>query len=176
MSDEYDGDVITGERCPLCLQETLTLMERSVEVPHFGLTHIFSMQCENPDCDYGMADLESDENKPAYKETVELDSEEKMGWYIVKSSHATLKIPRMVEMTPGADAEGFITTIEGVLNRFKKILEELKQDDDKAVAKKAKNQLKKLQKVMWGQESVKLTIEDKTGNSMIIKERLELMD
>ena len=37
--------------------------------------------------------------------------------------------------------------------------------------KKAKNMLKKLNKAMWGQEKLKLIIEDPHGNSAIIDEK-----
>ena len=171
MEDEME--IIEGERCPLCLQNTLTLMERVLNIPHFGVTHMFSMHCENPDCDYHLADLEAEEDKKPVKDSLEISSEEHLQWYIVKSADATVKIPRMVELAPGPDSSGFISTIEGLLNRFKTILEELTQDDDKDVAKKAKNHLKKLNRVLWGRESIKIVLEDKSGNSSFIRERLE---
>ena len=46
-------------------------------------------------------------------------------------------------------------------------------EEDPAAKKKAKNHLKKLQKVMWGQEKMKIIIEDPTGNSAIISEKAE---
>ena len=44
-------------------------------------------------------------------------------------------------------------------------------EEDPAIKKKAKNQLKKLMKVMWGQEKMKIIIEDPSGNSAIISDR-----
>jgi len=43
-------------------------------------------------------------------------------------------------------------------------------NDDK---KKAKNLLKKLMKIMWGQEKQKIIIEDPSGNSAIISDKAE---
>ncbi|MFT4250119.1 MAG: ZPR1 zinc finger domain-containing protein [Candidatus Woesearchaeota archaeon] len=165
-----DVEVLEGERCPICMKETLTLREQSMDIPYFGLTHIFSMDCSN--CGYRVADVESDEQRKPVKQSFTIESEADLSVRVIKSSSATIKIPRMVSIEGGqTDSEGYITNIEGLLNRFKAVLEELKQDDDKAVAKKAKNHLKRLQKVLWGQESLTITLEDKTGNSMIVTDK-----
>jgi zinc finger protein len=64
-----------------------------------------------------------------------------------------------------------VTNVEGILNRVKKVIEDMKDDDDPAVQKKAKNQLKKIQRVLWGKEKLTLVIVDPTGNSAIISEK-----
>ena len=150
----------------MCMKPTLTLREEAVEVPYFGLTHIFSMKCSS--CGYFVSDLEAEEQKDAVKQTFEVSSEKDLNARVVKSSQATVKIPRMVSMESGPESEGFITNVEGLLNRFKAVLEDLREDDDKAVAKKAKNHLKKLNKVLVGHETLTIKLEDSTGNSAII--------
>jgi zinc finger protein len=78
----------------------------------------------------------------------------------------------MGKIESGSASNGYVTNVEGLLNRFKKQIEFLKESsDDKADQKKAKNYLKKLQKVVWGQEPLTLVLEDKTGNSAIISEK-----
>ena len=165
-----DVDIIEGERCPICLKETLSLKEQSIEVPYFGLTHVFGMDCSS--CGYHMSDVESEEQHKAVKQKFVVESEDDLNVRVIKSSSGSIKIPRMVTIEGGQpDSDGYITTIEGVLNRFKEVLEDLKSDDDKKVAKKAKNHLKKLNKVLWGQDSLTIQLEDKTGNSMIITDK-----
>jgi zinc finger protein len=165
-------ETLEGERCPICMKLTLTLMEQEMDIPYFGTTHIFGMDCSS--CGYHMADLESDESHKAVKQKFTIESEADLSTRIVKSSSGTIKIPRMVTIEGGQpDSDGYVTNIEGVLNRFKEILEDLKDDDDKKISKKAKNHLKKLQRVMWGQETLVIQLEDKTGNSMIITDKEE---
>jgi zinc finger protein len=165
-----DIEILEGERCPICMKETLTLKEQAIDIPYFGLTHVFGMDCSS--CGYHMSDVESDESHKAVKQKFTVESEDDLNVRIVKSSAGTIKIPRMVTIEGGKDdSDGYVTTIEGVLNRFKDVLEDLKSDDDKAVAKKAKNHLKRLNKVLWGQESITIQLEDKTGNSMIITDK-----
>ncbi|MBW2991319.1 ZPR1 zinc finger domain-containing protein [Candidatus Woesearchaeota archaeon] len=162
--------VIKGETCPICHKKTLTLSESDLDIPFFGHTYLFSMDCSN--CKYHKADVEAEEKKPAAKYTFEIDSEKDMHIRIVKSSNATVKIPHIGTIEPGEASNGYITNIEGILQRFKKMTEVLRDEaEDKSEQKKAKNIIKKLSRVIWGQDKVKLIIEDPSGNSAIISEK-----
>lgn len=162
--------IIQGEECPICHNKTLTLMESETDVPFFGKTYLFSMNCSN--CNYHKADVESEEEREPSKFTIEIDSEADMKIRVVKSSNATVKIPHVGSIEPGETSNGYITNIEGVLQRMKKIVEMMRDDsEDEEDKKKAKNILKKLLRVMWGQEKLKLIIEDPSGNSAIISDK-----
>ena len=161
---------ITGETCAFCNHKTLTLRESEMEVPFFGLVHIFSMDCSN--CGYYKADIESDEQKEPSKYVLEITCEDDMKIRVVKSSNATLKFGLLGSVDPGEASNGYITNVEGLLNRFKKQVEHLRDlAEDKEDQKKAKNMVKKLTRVMWGQDKLKLTIEDPSGNSAIISDK-----
>ncbi|MBN1792424.1 ZPR1 zinc finger domain-containing protein [Candidatus Woesearchaeota archaeon] len=161
---------IKGELCPFCNKKTLALMESEMDIPYFGKAYIFSMDCENPECGYHKADVESaEEGRGSAKYTLEIDSEEDMKIRVVKSSSATIKIPHIGSIEPGEAANGYVTNVEGILQRMKKQIERLRDDsEDEDDKKKAKNMLKKLTRVMWGQEKLKITLEDPNGNSAII--------
>ena len=165
-------EILTGQPCPLCHEKTLTLTEEDTEVPYFGKVALFSMTCEN--CKYHKADVEAAEKKEPCKFTFEISSEADMKVRVVKSSEATVKIPHITTITPGPASQGFVTNIEGILNRVKYQIETLRDtaedDEDK---KKAKNMLKKLTRIMWGQERQKIIIEDPSGNSAIISDKAE---
>ena len=91
---------------------------------------------------------------------------------IVKSSQATVKIPHITTIESGPGANGYITNVEGLLKRVKHIIEITRDaEEDEAIKKKAKNLLKKLSKIMFGQEKIKIIIEDPSGNSAIISEK-----
>jgi len=129
------------------------------------------MDCS--ECDYHMADVELESDGKAIKQTIEIESEEDLNIRVIKSSTATIKIPRLVEITPGPISNGYITNVEGILNRIKKIIESKRDDEDKSIRKKAKNQLKKIQKVIWGREKITLTITDPKGNSAIVSDKVK---
>lgn len=162
--------IVEGEKCPMCLKDTLTLSENTREIPYFGVVYVFSMTCSS--CKYHKADLEAKEKKDPVKWTFEVESEEDLKVRIVKSSEATVKIPRVITIESGPAANGYISNVEGILRRVKTAVESAKNnEDDPSAKKKAKNLLKKLQKVMWGQEKMKIIIEDPTGNSAIISDK-----
>ncbi len=158
--------------CPLCHHKALTLNEEVIEVPYFGKVCLFSMTCS--DCKYHKSDIEATEKKDPVKYSFDVSSEEDMKVRIVKSSEATIKIPHISTITPGPASQGFITNVEGIFRRVKYQTETLKEtSDDDTERKKAKNLLKKLTKIMWGQEKSKIIIEDPSGNSAIISDKAE---
>ncbi|MGM5485083.1 MAG: ZPR1 zinc finger domain-containing protein [Nanobdellota archaeon] len=167
-----DAEILEGQKCPICGKDTLTLTQKEQEVPYFGKLLLFSMTCTS--CKYHKADVEAVEKGEPSKYTLEVDSEEDLKARVIKSSEATVKIPRISSISPGASSNGYITNVEGILNRIKHQVETLKEtEEDPAKKKKAKNMLKKLQKVMWGSEKTKIIIEDPSGNSSIISDKAE---
>jgi len=163
-------NVLEGEECPFCHNKTLTLMEYERDVPYFGKVHLFSMDCTG--CNYHKADVETEQDNGPVKYTFEIESEADMKVRVVKSSTATVKIPHIGSIEPGEAANGYVTNIEGVLSRMKKQIEIVRDSsDEKEDVKKAKNMLKKLTRVMWGQEKLKITLEDPKGNSAIISDK-----
>ncbi len=163
-------DNLDGQPCPMCNKKTLSLTEGETEVPYFGKLLVFSMTCS--ECKYHMADVETPEKQPPVKYTFEISSEQDMKVRVVRSSQATIKIPHITTITPGPASKGYVTNIEGILSRIKREIENLRDsEEDPAAKKKAKNLLKKLTKVIWGQEKQKLIIEDPSGNSAIVSEK-----
>ena len=165
-----EPEVLEGQECPICHKKALMLTEREMDVPYFGRVFLFSMDCT--DCKYHKADVECAEVHEPAKYSYEITSEEDMKVRVVKSGEGTVKIPHVGSIESGPASNGYVTNIEGVLNRMKHQIKEIADNaEEKEDRKKAKNLLKKLQKIMWGQEKCKITIEDPTGNSAIIHEK-----
>lgn len=163
-------DKLENQQCPFCGEKTLTLMEQEKDIPYFGKCFLFSMSCSS--CKYHKADLETNDQNDPTKYTFEISSEDDMNVRVVKSSSATIKIPHIMTVEPGPASNGYITNIEGILNKIKTQLEDSRDsEEDNDKKKKLKNMIKKIQKVIWGQETLKLIIEDPTGNSAIIDEK-----
>jgi len=170
MSEKEVKEDIEYHACPLCHEKTLILTEREIEVPYFGMMYLFSMTCNN--CKYHKADVEALDKKEPIKFEFEISSEEDMKVRVVKSSEATVKLPHLASITPGTASQGYVTNIEGILNRVKYQIEAAKEmEEDEEEKKKAKNLLKKITRIQWGQEKQKLVIEDPSGNSAIISDK-----
>jgi len=167
---EFAPQIVEGQQCPMCNKNTLTLSEATREVPYFGIMYVFSMTCAN--CKYHKADLEAKEKKPPVKWTLEIEKEEDLHARVIKSAEATVKIPRIITIESGPASNGYISNIEGIFKRVIRVIESARDNaDTPEERKKAKNHLKKLQKVLWGQDKIKVIIEDPTGNSAIVSEK-----
>ena len=161
-----------GENCAFCGQNKLTLREEEIEIPYFGRVFVFSMDCEG--CGYRKSDVEHAEKKEPSRYTLEVASEDDLSIRIVKSGEATVKIPHIITMEAGPGSNGYVTNVEGLLDRVKKIIESnMEAEDDDAAKKKAKNMIKKLNNVMLGREPIKIIIEDQTGHSAIISDKAQ---
>lgn len=171
MSEEAPNiTVVEGQPCPMCAKNTLKLTELAREIPYFGEVFIFSMTCN--ECHYHKSDVEPSATHDPARFTLEVSKEEDQNIRIVKSSHATVKIPRVGSIESGTASNGYVTNVEGIFNKLIAQIEKIRDDsEEKSERKKAKNLLKKLQNCKWGRETLKLIVEDPTGNSAIISDK-----
>ncbi|MDK2849472.1 MAG: zinc finger protein [Candidatus Woesearchaeota archaeon] len=171
MTDEdFSVQTFEGETCPICNQKTLTLMESEREIPYFGKVILFSMNCSN--CHYHKSDVEIPERRDPVKYTFTVENEDDLKVRVIKSAEATVKIGKIATIEPGIASNGYISNIEGVLQRLKHQLEGiLNTEDDPEVIKKTKAHLKKLRRVLWGSDPITITIIDPSGNSAIISDK-----
>ncbi len=167
-------DRLEKQKCPICGKNTLTLIEDLTEVPYFGKLYLFSMKCNN--CKYSLSDVEAEEQKDPIKYTIETDSEEDMKIRVVKSSNATINIPQLrMKMESGPNSIGFVSNIEGILKKFEEVIESQRDNtEEPEIKKKAKSLLKKIRKIKYGDEKVKIVIDDPSGNSAIISKKAQV--
>ena len=158
--------------CPMCHKNTLTLTEAELDIPYFDKVFVFSMNCSS--CSFKKSDIEAAERHEPCKCTIETTSEDDMKIRVVRSSEATVKIPTLrMSSTPGPASVGQITNIEGIINTFESIVESQRDEAEEPSAKKtAKNLLKKIRKVKYGDIPCKIVIEDPSGNSAIVSEKV----
>jgi len=174
MAEKDNGpkqaEVISGEACPICMAKTLSLTERDDDIPYFGRVSLFSMTCSS--CKFHKSDVESLEQREPVKVSVEVSGEKDMDIKVVKSSTAKVKIPYIADIEPGEASNGYVTNVEGLLKRVKQQVEAVRDtEEDNAAVKKAKNIIKKINRVVWGDEKAKIIIEDPAGNSAILSDK-----
>ncbi|MBW3013327.1 ZPR1 zinc finger domain-containing protein [Candidatus Woesearchaeota archaeon] len=167
---------LPGQECPACKAKTLTLLQEELDIPFFGLTFIFSMQCDS--CGFKKSDIEAAELKDPCKYEVEIESKDDLNIRVVKSSQAIVKWPDFkLTIEPGINAEGFVANVEKMLNDIYKVLEFNREtEEDKAKKKKLWKLMDKVLDVKEGRDKTKLIIEDPTGNSAIISKKAEKTD
>ncbi len=164
-------DQLKNQPCPVCHASKLILTEQDYNVPYFGKCYLMAMHCES--CGYKMSDIETEEAKDPIRYTFEVKNKKDLNVRVVKSGQATIKIPTLkMSVEPGPASEGYVSNIEGVLEKFKKVIEsERDAAEDEDVKKNAKNLLKKLWKIELGEMPIKIIIEDPSGNSAIISDK-----
>jgi zinc finger protein len=161
-----------NQQCPFCPEKKATLREEEIDIPHFGRVFVLSLQCGA--CGVNKSDVEPAERKEACKYIFEVNSEDDLSVKIVKSGEATVKIPHVITIEPGPASNGYVTNIEGLLQRVRGSIETaMESEDDPSSKKKAKNLLKKLTKVVLGREKLKIIIEDPSGHSCIVSEKAQ---
>lgn len=174
-------DVIENELCPFCNNNTLTLTEDSIDIPFFGVCYVFSMSCSS--CHYRKSDIEAEENREPAKHEITIEGDEDLKIRVVRSSEGLITIGKLGSIEPGENAEGFVSNIEGLLERFKKIVDGYKispedmeeaSEEDIANHEKAREMLKKLNRVLMGSDKITISIEDQTGNSAIISDKTKI--
>ncbi len=168
---EEQPEIIQGETCPICNQNTLILTEAERDIPFFGRVYLFSMNCTNEECKYSVSDVETEESHEPSKYTFEVKTIEDLNARVIKSSEATVKVGSIASIEPGSASQGFVSNVEGVLRRIERQMESLyEMEDDNSLRDKLKNQIKKLKRVLTGFDPIIVTISDPSGNSAIIHE------
>ena len=157
------------ERCPACGCES-DLRITPYEVPYFGEILIFTAFCER--CKYRSTDVLvlSERKKKRYEFKVRRC--EDLNVRVVRSSFGRIEIPELGVSVEPRRGEAFISTVEGVLERVRRVVEMLAaSEEEHAKKKRAKEILRKIEEIKDGKECMTLIIEDPTGNSAIINER-----
>ncbi len=159
--------------CPICFTEgTLRMIAHSSEIPYFGEHTQITMICEG--CGWKVTDfIPADGKKPGAWSLV-IDSEEHMSTRVVRSSSCTIRIGELgLEVSPGGSSTGYVSNIEGVLNRFEDavgtIRRQAERDNEGAdILTRCEEMVTSIDSVKRGVMSVTLELLDPVGHSQIL--------
>lgn len=114
--------------CPICFEEGKVNMIAHVdEIPYFGEHTQVTILCHA--CGWRQTDFIPAEGKKAGGWSLVIDEEEKLRARVVRSSSCTICIPELdLEVKPGSNATGYVSNVEGVLNRFQEIIDMVERD------------------------------------------------
>ncbi|NPA04733.1 MAG: ZPR1 zinc finger domain-containing protein [Crenarchaeota archaeon] len=163
------GPTLVGEEeipCPAC-QAPMKITHHVYDMPHVGRVLLTSGRCSR--CGYRVSDVMLLDGKGKRHVEFSVEKPEDLNKLVVKASSATLRIPELgLEMKPGPAAQGFITTVEGVLRRFLDVLDFLcrsgEADEDTCREKR-----RELEEALEGRKKFKLVIDDPLGGSAVIE-------
>jgi len=158
-------------RCPICGENTLKVSIYAYDMPMIGKVIFVVGKCQN--CGYRFVDVKTFESKGEQKITFKVQDQKDLNTLVLRSSTATLEIPELeAEISPGPASQGFLTTVEGVLNRIKDVLEMLCKDAETEKEKQeCEKRLRELEKALKGEKEITIVIKDPEGHSKIASEK-----
>lgn len=157
-------------RCVNCGSPNFRVSLYLYEVPLVGSVLIERGVC--PDCNYRKSDVSIVDSGTPKTIKVFVKSPKDLNALIVKSSSAAIAIPELgVEVVPGAASYGYITTIEGVLERVVNIMPTNCEERAECVEK-----YQMIRNAMNGLVKFTLIIKDPLGKSAVIGEGIEVVE
>ena len=162
------------QSCPICGNEnSLKMMAHSSEIPYFGEHTQITMSCNS--CGWRVTDFIPAEGKKAGSWTLSVSSTEHISARVVRSSSCTVRIAELgLEVTPGSSSTGYISNVEGVLDRFASAIGTIRRQGDLENDEDTKNKcdelLSKIDMVKSGELVVTLELLDPVGHSQILHE------
>lgn len=154
-------------RCPSCGSDSMTMNQTEYVVDHFGSVLMSASVCQK--CGYKHTDILTLEKREPIAITARITSIEDLSIHVVKSGTATINIPEFgATITPGPYSEGYISNVEGVLDRVEDALTFMLSSAKGKSLKKGERLLKQIRMAKEKHPRFTLQIKDPLGNSALI--------
>lgn len=160
------------EVCTVCNKKTLKCLDFEDDIPYFGRVLNMVVKCEN--CGFKHNDFIFLEEHDPVRLELEISGAEDLKIRVARSSHAIITVPELgIMVEPITMGESFITNVEGVFARIIKIIMQLYKDSAQEEKDRLIEILKKIGLMRAGKLKLTLVIEDPTGNSKIISDKVK---
>ena len=155
--------------CPCCNTE-IEYLYKTENIPYFSDILIISAVC--PSCGYKFVDTQLLKHGDPARYTVVIDAEEDLAIRVVRSMSASIEIPELgVRIDPGPVCQGFISNVEGVLDRIESVVKMTFRWGTDEEKENATALLADIARVKTGNFPITLVLEDPCGNSGIIADK-----
>ena len=155
---------VTGP-CPCCNTD-IEYLYKTENIPYFSDILIISAIC--PECGYKFVDTQLLKHGEPARYTVAVESENDLAIRVVRSMSASIEIPELgVRIDPGPLCQGFVSNVEGVLDRIEEVVKGAFRWGNDVERENAAALLADIVKVKAGTYPVTLILEDPLGNSGI---------
>lgn len=156
--------------CPACSTE-IEYIYQTEDIPYFSGILIISARC--PECGYRLVDCQLLKNAEPSRWELSIVSPADLTIRVIRSMNGIISIPELgVQIDPGPACEGFVSNVEGVLNRIDAVVGSIiGWSDDPEEKDRAITIREKIGDVKTGALPVTLRIDDPTGNSAILCDR-----
>lgn len=164
--------IVKNDRCPICDKDSLSVCQILLDIPYFGETVKIITSCSS--CGWKHLDVSIASSREGCIYEVLISKPEDMNIRVVRSSTASIYLPELeISIEPGPYAEGYITNIEGVLERIKDVLLYLLRDAESESDKlKIYRKLEEIEMLKTGRISSRFILEDPRGSSIVVGENV----
>ena len=158
--------------CPICFsEEGLTMIAHTSEIPYFGEHTQLTILC--PSCGWKHTDFIPAEGKKPGAWSLEIEGSEMLSVRIIRSSSCTIRIEKLgLEVDPGGATTGYVSNVEGVLNRFEGAIQLMYRQSislqEQDIIDKCESLLEKINLVKSGEMAVEIILLDPMGHSQIL--------
>ncbi len=160
-------DANYAQQCPSCDNNSVLTSQTEYEVEHFGAVLLSVARCQR--CGYRHSDVIMLANHEAIALTAKISSLDDLNMRVIKSGTATISIPEFgAAITPGPYSEGYISNVEGLLEKIEDALTFMLSTAKGKRLKKGETMLKKMRMARDSKPRFTLIIKDPLGNSMIV--------
>ena len=152
--------------CPFCSNE-IEYLYQTEEIPYFSDILLTTAICNS--CGFRSVDVMVLGGGEPVRYEFHVSGEEELDARVVRSTTGLLEIPELgILVEPGPACEGFITNVEGVLQRFDEVMDRILtwaegEERNNALALK-----EKIMEARKGKVPFTLIVQDVDGNSAII--------
>jgi zinc finger protein len=155
--------------CPCCNTE-IQYLYKTENIPYFSDILIISAIC--PACGYKFVDTQLLKHNDPARYTVKIEAEEDLSIRVIRSMSASIEIPELgVRIDPGPVCQGFVSNVEGVLDRIESVVKGALRWGTDEEKENATALLADIVRVKTGSYPVTLILEDPSGNSALIADK-----
>ena len=160
--------------CPYCNTE-IEYIYQTENIPYFSDILIISAIC--PTCGYRYVDTQLLKNADPVRFEMQVKTCDDLNVRVIRSMTARIEIPELgVRIDPGPACEGFVTNVEGVLDRIGHAIRTAIRDGDEAEQENGRMLLEKIENIKAGEMPVNLIIQDPMGNSALVSDNAKKND
>jgi len=157
--------------CPCCNTD-IEYLYTTENIPHFSDILIISAIC--PECGYKFVDTQLLKHGEPARYTVAIGTVEDLSIRVIRSMSASIEIPELgVRIDPGPVCQGFVSNIEGVLDRIETVVRGALRWGSDVERENAAVILADIVRVKAGTFPITLILEDPNGNSGIESGRVK---
>ena len=155
--------------CPYCNTE-IEYLYQTENIPYFSDILIISAIC--PSCGYRFVDTQLLRNADPVRYELAVETRDDLDVRVVRSMTAHLEVPELgVRIDPGPACEGFVTNVEGVLDRIVKAIKAATLGGDETEKENGRMLLEQIERIKAGELPMTLILQDPMGNSMIVSDK-----